>query len=51
MLQAAMANRDTSVEDLCKEIGITRTTLYRYVDNKGGLREYGRKLLNGRKQS
>ena len=49
MAQAAMANRDTSVEDLCKEMGITRTTLYRYVDENGSLREYGRKLLDARK--
>lgn len=51
MAQAAMANRDTSVEELCKELGITRTTLYRYVDENGTIREYGRKLLDLRKQS
>ncbi len=51
MAQAAMANRDTSVEDLCKEMGITRTTLYRYVDEKGSLREYGRKLLDALKRA
>jgi DNA invertase Pin-like site-specific DNA recombinase len=50
MAQAAMANRDTWVEELCQELGITRTTLYRYVDDKGVLREYGHKLLNGRKE-
>ena len=49
LAQAAMANRDTSVEELCKELGITRTTLYRYVDEKGSLREYGYKLLGSRK--
>jgi DNA invertase Pin-like site-specific DNA recombinase len=51
LAQAAMANRDQSVEDLCKEMGITRTTLYRYVDEKGSLREYGLKLLAARKQT
>jgi DNA invertase Pin-like site-specific DNA recombinase len=51
LAQAAMANRDQSVEDLCKEMGITRTTLYRYVDEKGSLRDYGLKLLGARKQT
>jgi DNA invertase Pin-like site-specific DNA recombinase len=50
LAQAAMANRDQSVDDLCREMGITRTTLYRYVDDKGALREYGHKLLKSRKQ-
>src|SRR3546814_2116966 len=31
LAQAAMAQRDTSVSDLCKELGIERVTLYRYV--------------------
>jgi DNA invertase Pin-like site-specific DNA recombinase len=51
LAQVAMANRDTSVEELCKELGITRTTLYRYVDENGAVREYGRKLLEARKQT
>ena len=51
MAQAAMANRDTSVGELCADLGITRTTLYRYVDEKGNLREYGHKLLGLRKKS
>jgi DNA invertase Pin-like site-specific DNA recombinase len=33
--QAAMANRDTSVAELCKDLGIRPVTLYRYVDPKG----------------
>ena len=49
LAQAAMANRDTSVEELCRELGITRTTLYRYVDENGAIREYGHKLLGSRK--
>ena len=32
MAQAAMASRDTSVSELCKELGVTPVTLYRYVD-------------------
>jgi hypothetical protein len=36
-----MQNRDTSVTELCKEIGIGPVTLYRYVSPDGQLREYG----------
>lgn len=46
MAQAAMANRDTSVSDLCKELGIETVTLYRYVDPNGNLRENGRRVLD-----
>ena len=45
MAQAAMANRDTSVADLCKELGIRPVTLYRYVNPKGNLRDYGKQVL------
>ena len=43
-----MANRDTSVSELCTELGIKPVTLYRYVDPEGQLREKGRKVLLGR---
>jgi DNA invertase Pin-like site-specific DNA recombinase len=45
LAQAAMANRDTSVAELCKELGITRVTLYRYVGPRGELRRHGQKVL------
>jgi len=45
MAQAAMANRDTSVFELCKELGIKRGTLYRYVSPTGELRDRGQKVL------
>ena len=45
LAQVAMANRDTSVAELCRELGVTRVTLYRYVDPAGELREHGRKVL------
>ena len=45
MAQAAMANRDTSVSELCRELKIKPVTLYRYVDPKGELREHGKRLL------
>ena len=45
LAQAAMAQRDTSVSDLCKELGIERVTLYRYVGPQGELRSYGKRVL------
>ena len=46
MAQAAMASRDTSVSDLCKELGVTPVTLYRYVDPNGNLRDHGKRVLS-----
>jgi hypothetical protein len=51
LAQAAMANRDTKVGDLCAELGITRQTLYRHVDPKGNTRPDGQKLLDNQKTS
>jgi DNA invertase Pin-like site-specific DNA recombinase len=45
LAQAAMAQRHTSVSDLCQELGIERVTLYRYVGPKGELRDYGKRVL------
>ena len=45
LAQASMKNRDTSVAELCKELGITRPTLYRYVAPNGELREFGERVL------
>ncbi len=45
LAQAAMANRDVKVSELCKELGINRVTLYRYVSPNGELREHGKKVL------
>lgn len=46
LAQAAMSNRDSSVSELCRELGITRTTLYRYISPTGQLREAGNKVLD-----
>ena len=48
LAQAAMGNRDTSVAELCGELGIGRGTLYRYVGPDGSLREQGTRVLEGR---
>ena len=45
LAQVAMKNRDTSVSELCKELNITRPTLYRYVGPSGEIREFGEKVL------
>lgn len=47
LAMAAMGQPETSVAALCKELGITRQTLYRHVSPTGELREDGRKLLAG----
>ena len=46
LAQAAMANRDTSVSELCGELGVKPVTLYRYVDPNGDLRDYGKRVLD-----
>jgi DNA invertase Pin-like site-specific DNA recombinase len=50
LAQAAMAERDTKVGDLCKELGVTRQTLYRFV-GPGELRLDGAKLLKSKAQN
>lgn len=45
LAQVALANRGTQVGELCRELGISRQTLYRHVDPNGGLRQGGQKLL------
>ncbi len=40
-----MQNRDTKVSELCKEIGITRVTLYRYISPDDTLWNNGQALL------
>ncbi len=40
-----MRHRDAKVSELCKELGVTRVTLYRYVSPNGELREHGKQVL------
>ena len=42
---ASMGQPGTNVGELCKELGVTRQTLYRHVSPTGQLREDGVKLL------
>ena len=45
LAQAAMGKRETVVSELCRELGITRPTLYRYVAPDGTLRTQAQELL------
>ncbi|MGB3221332.1 MAG: recombinase family protein [Desulforhopalus sp.] len=45
LAMAAMGQKETVVGDLCKELGISRQTLYRHVGPDGSLRPSGSKLL------
>jgi DNA invertase Pin-like site-specific DNA recombinase len=45
LAMASMGKPETKVSELCKELGITRQTLYRHVAPDGTLRQDGKKLL------
>lgn len=45
MAMAAMGKKDTIVSELANELGVTRSTLYRYVGPDGQLRKAGREVL------
>ena len=45
LAMASMGKRETVISILCKELGITRQTLYRHVAPDGTLREDGEQLL------
>ncbi|WP_448072687.1 recombinase family protein [Georgenia yuyongxinii] len=45
LAQASMGQPETKVGELCRELGISRQTLYRHVSPTGQLRAAGRKLL------
>nr|AAX38519.1 ORF131 [Leptospirillum ferrooxidans] len=45
LAMAAMGQKETVVNELCKELGVTRQTLYRHLGPDGVLRQDGQKLL------
>ena len=45
LAQSAMASRDTHVAQLCRELDISRATLYRYIGPDGALRGHALKAL------
>ncbi|MDQ0095159.1 recombinase family protein [Paeniglutamicibacter psychrophenolicus] len=48
LAMAAMGQPETKVGALCKELGVTRQTLYRHVSPTGELRPDGKKLLKSK---
>ena len=50
LAMAAMGKPKTKVADLCRELGVTRQTLYRHVSPAGNLRKDGRKLLKTKRR-
>ena len=51
LAMAAMGQPETKVADLCRELGVTRQTLYRHVSPEGALRPDGEKLLLATRRS
>jgi len=47
MAMAAMSDRNSKAHVIAKELGITTTTLYDYVNGDGSPKEAGQKILNG----
>lgn len=49
--QAALAAKDTSVADLCAELGVSKTTMYRNLTPDGQLTESGKRALTDTRKS
>jgi transposase-like protein len=47
LAMAAMGQRETVVGEMCREMGVTRQTLYRHLAPDGSLSADGQKLLKG----
>ena len=47
MAMAAMGQPGTNIGELCRELGVTRQTLYRHVGPDGSVRQQGQRLLDG----
>jgi DNA invertase Pin-like site-specific DNA recombinase len=50
LAMATMGRPETKVGDLCRELGITRQTLYRHVAPDGSPRDDGKKLLASKRR-
>lgn len=46
LAMASLGKPETKIALLCKELGITKQTLYRHVSPKGDLRDDGKKILD-----
>lgn len=40
-----MKEKSTNISELCRELKVSRQTLYRYVSPEGVLREFGKKVI------
>jgi DNA invertase Pin-like site-specific DNA recombinase len=49
LAMAAMGQPETHIGALCRELGVTRQTLYRHVGPDGALRADGKRLLEGKR--
>jgi DNA invertase Pin-like site-specific DNA recombinase len=49
LAMAAMGQKETHIDELCKELGVTQKTLYRHVSQTGELRPDGAKLTGNTK--
>jgi DNA invertase Pin-like site-specific DNA recombinase len=49
LAMAAMGQPETHIGALCRELGVTRQTLYRHVAPNGALRPDGQRLLEGKR--
>jgi DNA invertase Pin-like site-specific DNA recombinase len=49
LAMAAMGHPETHIGVLCRELGVTRQTLYRHVGPNGALRADGKRLLEGKR--
>jgi DNA invertase Pin-like site-specific DNA recombinase len=45
LAMSAMGKPETMIGELCRELGITRQTLYRHIAPDGSLREDGKKII------
>lgn len=45
LAMASLGKRETKIGSLCKELGVTKQTLYRHLSPTGELRKDGKKLL------
>lgn len=46
LAQSAMGKKETVVSELCKELGVARQTLYKYMGPDGEMRDRGIKMLS-----
>jgi transcriptional regulator with PAS, ATPase and Fis domain len=47
MAMAAMSDSKSNATEVASSLGITRTSLYDYVNGDGSLKELGEQLLDG----